>query len=436
MEKDLVARIKKIAEIGMPLTPKVIRKQAYVFCKKYGIKHTFNTLLVWLKRFLKLNPEFSKRKAQIMNPARAQKLNRPIVEKHFASVRQLYDELDITQHPERLYNVDEKGCRARRVHLIAQEHAENVTVIACVNAIGTAIPPMVIFKGKRMRPEFYDNLPAGSLVKMAPKGSMTTELFIQFIQHLANYKSPRKCLLIFDGAASHLDYQIADEAEKFDIELYCLPSNTTHELQPLDKSLRQNFDQSVAKMYVARNYYKRLQGDRPWDPSAIPDTAYAPSLLTETCNQLQEIPGQIQNPKNHSYFSISSPSENGSDTFIYKILQHNPVRQYKIYTSSSESEEENLPRSTCDQNCPAEAATHDSDDSEDNIPLINFKKVTKAIPADVAKTPFQELIPTPNFATIKTKPGRKALNYVGQRDTKDLFKDVQVKKKVHQKNKM
>lgn len=153
----------------------------------------------------------------------------------------------------------------------------------------------------------------------------------------------------------------------------------------------------------------------------------------ENLNFGHRTPVPSTSKENHSYFPISSPSENGSDTFIYKMIQHNPVRQYKIYTSSSESEEENLPRSTCDQNCPAEAATHDSDDSEDNIPLINFKKVTKAIPADVAKTPFQELIPTPNFATIKTKPRRKALNYVGQRVTKDLFKDVQVKKKVHQK---
>ncbi|KAL0861642.1 hypothetical protein ABMA27_009136 [Loxostege sticticalis] len=390
-----------------------------------------------------------------------------------------------TRNPRRRFNATtEKG--ARRVHLIAQEHAENVTVVACVNAIGTAVPPMVIFKGKRMRPEFYDNLPAGCLVKMAPKGSMTTELFIQFIQHLANNKSPGKCLLILNGAASHLDYQIADEAEKFDIELYCLPSNTTLELQPLDKS---------------------ATGLYPWDPSAIPDAAYAPSLLTETSNQLQQIPGQIQSPsrtlspihtqnfdsddthyddmspsflhtsiperqqstskklvdyssssesfvpideienvenlnfgnrtpvpstskENHSYFPISSPSENGSDTFIYKMIQHNPVRQYKIYTSSSESEEENVPRSTCDQNCPAEAATHDSDDSEDNIPLL---KSYKAIPADVPKTPFQELIPTPNIATIKTKPRRKALNYVGQRVTKDLFTDVQVKRRFTKK---
>lgn len=51
----------------------------------------------------------------------------------------------------------EKG--SRRVHLIAaaQEHAENVTVAMSVNDAGMAIPPMILFKGKRMRDEFKEN---------------------------------------------------------------------------------------------------------------------------------------------------------------------------------------------------------------------------------------------------------------------------------------
>lgn len=71
--------------------------------------------------------------------------------------------------------------------MVAPEHAENVTVAACVNALGCPIPPMIIFKGKKLKSEFTDNLPSGSLVKMAPKGSMTTQLFIDFIHHLGKY---------------------------------------------------------------------------------------------------------------------------------------------------------------------------------------------------------------------------------------------------------
>lgn len=237
------------------------RTQAYRFCEKEGIEHNFNKKTgragrKWLQLFLKRNPCVSKRKAQFMNPARAQKLNKPIVQQHFHEVKKLYDELDIPNHPERLYNIDEKGCRLtlhhqqtvlaekgnRRVHMIAQEQAENVTIAACVSASGNVIPPMILFKGKRLKEEFKDNLSPGTLVKMAPKVSMTTPLFVNFIEHLGKYKSPGKCLLIFDGASCHLDYDIVDAAEKNGIILYCLPSNTTHELQPLDKSVNKSFE--------------------------------------------------------------------------------------------------------------------------------------------------------------------------------------------------
>lgn len=51
------------------------------------------------------------------------------------------------------------------MHLQASEHAESVTIAGCVNALGTAIPPMVIIKGKRLKPGLFDNLPPGPLVE-------------------------------------------------------------------------------------------------------------------------------------------------------------------------------------------------------------------------------------------------------------------------------
>lgn len=54
--------------------------------------------------------------------------------------------------------MDEKGCRltlrhsqlllalkgAKRIHLVSQAHAENATVVACVNTLSNAIPPMML----------------------------------------------------------------------------------------------------------------------------------------------------------------------------------------------------------------------------------------------------------------------------------------------------
>ncbi|CAG9574363.1 unnamed protein product [Danaus chrysippus] len=129
--------------------------------------------LNWFKAFLKRNPEILVRKAQFMNPYRAQKLNRFIVDNHFAKLRTIYENLDLHGHPERIYNMDEKGCRLTIHHqqsVLAKKGAKSVTIAGCVNALGTIIPPMVIFKGKRLKPELYDNLPPGSLVEKSSKG--------------------------------------------------------------------------------------------------------------------------------------------------------------------------------------------------------------------------------------------------------------------------
>ncbi|KAJ8969718.1 hypothetical protein NQ314_001616 [Rhamnusium bicolor] len=214
-EKDLVTRIMRLAEVGYPVTPKIARHQVFRFCEANNIPHKFQIEKetagkAWFKFFRKRNPELSIRKAQNMNPARAQKLNKFIVNDYFTK---------LTLHHQQIV-LAKKG--VKRLHLVASEHAQNVTVVGCVTAIGSAIPPMVIFKGKRLKPEFLDNLPAGTSVKMAPKGSMTTELFIDFVQHLAKFKLPGSILLIFDGAACHLDYEIVEAADQHAIKVAVL----------------------------------------------------------------------------------------------------------------------------------------------------------------------------------------------------------------------
>lgn len=116
----------------------------------------------WLRGLLKRNKNISRRKAQNSNPARAQKLNKFVVEDYFKKLKKVLDENELLNKPEKIYNIDEKGCQlklhkmpqvlaergAKRIHLEAPEHAENVTVVSCGNALGQVIPPMLLLKGK------------------------------------------------------------------------------------------------------------------------------------------------------------------------------------------------------------------------------------------------------------------------------------------------
>ncbi|GLV40062.1 hypothetical protein CBL_02947 [Carabus blaptoides fortunei] len=125
-----------------------------------------------------------------------------------------------------------------------------------------------------MKPTFADRLPPGSEVRMTTNGSMTTEVFVKWLEHFSKFMSAPPVILIFDGDSSHLDISIVDKAEELGIHLLCLPSNTTHELQPMDKAVFKAFE----------NYWDQelLQatGIFPFNKNMIPDYAYAPSLPT------------------------------------------------------------------------------------------------------------------------------------------------------------
>lgn len=403
-ERELSARIIRLAEVGYPLTSKTLRRCVYNFCTESGIPNKFSTMSkmagrYWLNGFFRRNPTIRQRKAQAMNPARAQKLNRFIVNDHFNKLREILLEMDLMDSPERIFNVDEKGCRlslhhqqsvlakkgAKRVHLVAPEHGENVTIVSCGNASGNSIPPTILFKGKRLKPEWKDTLPSGSLVLMTPKGSMNINTFCSWIEHLAKYKSTGKCLLIFDGAKCHLDHTIVDVAERHDIVLYCLPSNTTHELQPMDKSVFRSFeyhwDDQVLQYwtkYKDRNITKMRFGEIfsvvwdksvtpvnikagfaatgifPFNPEAISELAYAPSDVTHIQDEPKKFivePTRVASPK-------AGPSN---------------IRKRPRTPSSSSNDD-----SSEEQNTPAFL---DTSDSEDDIPLKELlnKSITEML---------------------------------------------------------
>lgn len=69
--------------------------------------------------------------------------------------------IDNKDEPQYIYDTNEqqhvmseKG--VRRVHMVASEHAQNVTVVACCNALGNSIPPIVLLRGQRLI-TFCDN---------------------------------------------------------------------------------------------------------------------------------------------------------------------------------------------------------------------------------------------------------------------------------------
>lgn len=262
------------------------------------------------------------------------------------------------------------------MHLTAPEHGENVSIVGCGNALGQAVPPLILFKGKRLKPEWTDHLPPGSKAMMTLKGSMTNESFIAWLEHFAAYKNPGSTLLIFDGAKSHLDISIVEAAENHAITLFCPPSNTTHELQPMDKAVFKSYEvfwdqevlnflltqpgKTVTKMRFGEIFTPvwlkamtpsniisgfRATGIYPLNPDIIPEAAFAPSLITHVEENPLEKTNNFQNNDNDKAStstakdqSYPTTSVNMSNKNALQKNRHRPKRCCSDSESSSESD--------------------------------------------------------------------------------------------------
>lgn len=279
-ESKLVAHIKKLQKSGFSPTRREVRTMAYKLVVQLGLKHNFNNDLgmagdEWMQSFLRRNPELSIRKAEAVSLSRAE-TSRSDVEKYFQLLRDTLISHDLTEKPGNLYNVDETGLQlnsrpssviaARGSKLVANitsaEKGETISVIACCNGEGRFLPPTCVIKGKHMKPEWKDGMPPGSNIMMSQKSAyVTTDLFFEWLKtQFVPRKVQGTVLLILDGHASHCtSVEMLEYAEENNILLLCLPSHSTHFLQPLDRSF---FKSLKGFYYQACNNYVKMNPSR------------------------------------------------------------------------------------------------------------------------------------------------------------------------------
>ena len=114
-ESELGSRIFRLAEAGYPVTSKTLKLNVFKHCNENGISHRYlkgSAGLYWLKSFLERNPEVKQRMSQRLNPARAQKVKKFIVEVHFTKLQKLLLDNNLLEFPRKNFNMDENGCRS------------------------------------------------------------------------------------------------------------------------------------------------------------------------------------------------------------------------------------------------------------------------------------------------------------------------------------
>ena len=73
---------------------------------------------------------------------------------------------------------------AKKVHGPSLGNKTQITILACANAVGTMLPPMVIYKGEQLNYEWTRGEVPNTEYGMSPQGWMDHELFYEWLQKL------------------------------------------------------------------------------------------------------------------------------------------------------------------------------------------------------------------------------------------------------------
>ena len=168
-EEELVTYLVKCAEIGYPKTKdEVIGIVRQALHKKKGAEFAEEFKgRGWWERFMDRWPTLSLRKGDALAVSRFQALTADNLKEYYDLLKTTLETHGLMNLPSRIYNMDESGMPLdhkppkvvapkgmKKVHCRTSGSKGQITIIACANAAGSVIPPMVIFEGKRLNSEW------------------------------------------------------------------------------------------------------------------------------------------------------------------------------------------------------------------------------------------------------------------------------------------
>lgn len=264
IEKNMVETAMRSSDRGFGLSRRQILIRAGILCRKLGIKGFKNetpSKHYW-EGLKKRHPDMSLRKPEKLATTRAKMLNPTVVENYFRDLEKIVTDLNLKNNPEFIWNCDETGKQLEHnpINVVARKGSRsvvgrtstdrsNISIMACVNAAGIVMPPMVIVKGKTHRSLYGFNTkdaPQNTIWTFSKKAWMEDSLSEQWFRDvfLKNCGNHRPQLLILDGHGSHETLGLLQLAESENIFIMALPPHTTHHLQPLDKAVFAPFNKA------------------------------------------------------------------------------------------------------------------------------------------------------------------------------------------------
>jgi len=332
LENALCQHIVTMQRMMFGFTTVDVRKLAYDLAVQNNVPHPFNDQKKmagkdWLAGFLRRHQQISIRNPEPTSMSRAVAFNEANKNRFFEIYKHELQKEQFTAS--RVWNVDETGFTAvhapRKIlakrglkqvgKITSGEKGVTTTAVCAFSASGNYIPPMLIFKRKRMTELLLRGSPPGTLGACSDNGWITNELFLKWLKHFASHAKPsvnEKVILLLDGHASHKTLEAVEYGRTHGIVMISFPPHSTHHMQPLDRTffgplkmqyhkecdkwMTQHVGQRISPFQLAElfglaytavaNIAKARSGFSctgmwPYDPDVYTDVDFAPSMITD-----------------------------------------------------------------------------------------------------------------------------------------------------------
>ena len=379
----------------------------------------------WWTGFTQRHPELALRTADPLSYSRSNAVTQETLDHYFTLLQKTLTENNLFDRPSMIYNMDESGMPldhkqlkriaergAKKVHGHASGNKAQITILACANAAGTTLPPMVIFKGERFNHDWTKGEVPNMLYGMSPQGWIDQELFALWLQKsfVKSIPPARPVLLLLDGHSSHYTPEAIKLAAEETVIIFCLPPHMTHVVQPLDVSFfgpLKKYWSKVCHMYMAENPGKvvtkfqfsslfskawyltirpdiimsgfRKVGVCPFDFSAV--KPYSPSSEKSSTSKVQNDLNSEQNPNTKSK---ESPEEQCQTRIQFApgqvlLYEHRYESGYDLYDPDyfewlQQTHPESLPDHT-----PSSASTTPTDPLDQTVQSNSSEKAASDV---------------------------------------------------------
>jgi len=139
---------------------------------------------------------------------------------------------------------------------------ELATIVEGISGDGSALEPMIIYKAKDFRQEWFKdlpNVPESILFGKSPNGWTDERIALRWLESnfgpsstTARKAGTRNRILLFDGHNSHVNINFLEYCVKNRVIPICLPPHTSHRLQPLDVSVFSPYKQAYRRELRSR----------------------------------------------------------------------------------------------------------------------------------------------------------------------------------------